>query len=66
MNWQKIIIDLCDSGLTQQEIAAKAGCAQTTVSELASGKTADPRFSLGQRLLAIARKRKPTQTAQEA
>jgi transcriptional regulator with XRE-family HTH domain len=34
-----------DKGLTQEELAAAAGCEQTTISQLECGKVRDPRYS---------------------
>lgn len=45
MDWTSIISELSQSGYTQFDIAARCGCGQTTISELAIGKTKDPRAS---------------------
>lgn len=50
MDWKQIIGQLQASGLSQPQIAARCGCGQATISDLASGKTSDPRHSLGQAL----------------
>jgi transcriptional regulator with XRE-family HTH domain len=50
MDWTKIIAEIQKHGYSQPQIAAICGCAQATVSDLASGMTKDPRHSLGQRL----------------
>ena len=55
--WQTIIKEIkLASGLTQPEIANKCGCGQTTISELETGKTGDPRYTLGKSLLSLHRK----------
>ncbi|APW37629.1 hypothetical protein RD110_10870 [Rhodoferax koreense] len=54
MEWKNVIAQIQTvRGLTQPQIAAKAGCAQATISDLARGKTTEPRHSLGVRLLAL-------------
>lgn len=53
MDWKNILADLRAAGWTQKDIAAKCGCAQTTVSDLATGKTDQPVYSIGERLTAL-------------
>lgn len=53
MDWKQIIAQLQAAGLSQAQIAARCGCVQATISDLASGKTSDPRHSLGQSLQAL-------------
>lgn len=53
MNWKNAIAELQGFGLTQPQIAEVCGCQQTTISALATGKTKDPRHSLGERLRAL-------------
>lgn len=53
MDWKKLIAELQAQGLTQPQIAERCGCGQATISDLASGKTGDPRHSLGQALKAL-------------
>ena len=65
MQWKNVISDIqTRQGLTQPQIAKAAGCAQATISDLATGKTNEPRFALGQVLLALSKKQprraKPT------
>lgn len=56
MQWKNVISEIqTNASLTQPQIASKAGCAQTTISDLATGKTAEPRHSLGEALLALRR-----------
>lgn len=50
MDWKSAISELQAFGMTQPQIAAACGCQQTTISALATGKTQDPRDSLGQKL----------------
>ena len=67
MQWKNVIADIqARQGLTQPQIAKAAGCAQATISDLATGKTAEPRFSLGQVLLAMSRKPARKAKQQEA
>ncbi|CAM8658280.1 hypothetical protein MCEMIEM13_01503 [Comamonadaceae bacterium] len=52
MNWKQVIADIQrEHKLTQGRIAAEVGCGQVTISELASGKTEQPRYNLGAALL---------------
>jgi transcriptional regulator with XRE-family HTH domain len=50
MDWTQIIGDLEDSGLTQKEIAERAGCSQPYVSQLKRGQRKSPDFQIGQAL----------------
>jgi transcriptional regulator with XRE-family HTH domain len=54
MNWQKLLSDLKDLGLTQMQIAERCACAQTTISDLATGATKQPGYAIGASLLALA------------
>jgi len=58
MDWKSTIADLQALGMSQPQIAAVCGCGQATISDLASGKTQDPRHSLGQNLIALLAKAK--------
>ena len=53
MDWKLLIAELRAHGLSQPQIAAACDCGQATISDLASGKTDDPRHSLGQALRAL-------------
>lgn len=53
MDWKSILADLKAAGRTQKDIATKCGCAQTTISDLATGKTDQPAYSIGERLMAL-------------
>jgi transcriptional regulator with XRE-family HTH domain len=50
VDWKLIIAEIQRHGYSQPQIAAACGCAQATVSDLASGVTKDPRHSLGKKL----------------
>jgi predicted transcriptional regulator len=50
MNWVQTIETIQRAGLSQSEIARRCGCAQPTINDLATGKTKDPRDSIGQAL----------------
>ena len=54
MNWSALISSIQAAGLSQPQIAAECGCAQSTISDLAGGRTKDPRYSIGQALNALA------------
>lgn len=54
MDWKIIIAEIQEYGhLTQPQIAAACGCSQGTVSDLVNARTAQPRHSLGEALLAL-------------
>lgn len=58
MQWTIVISDIqARHGWTQPQIAKAAGCGQATISDLATGKTTEPRFGLGKVLLALRDKR---------
>jgi predicted transcriptional regulator len=57
MDWKQVINQLQAGGLSQPQIAARCKCGQATISDLASGKTTDPRHSLGQALQQLLRER---------
>jgi len=64
MDWKSIISTLQERGLSQAVIAEKCGCAQPTISDLASGKTKQPGYALGQSLQKLmASKRKAAKVA---
>lgn len=54
MDWQKLLGELSEAGMTQQRIAARCGVAQSTISDLSRGKTLEPSFSLGVALQQLA------------
>jgi predicted XRE-type DNA-binding protein len=56
MNWVETIALLKQAGYTQPEIAEACGCAQSTISDLATGKTTVCRFEIGDALKAMAAK----------
>lgn len=53
MDWKSLISDIQTLGMSQPQIAAVCGCGQATISDLVSGKTKDPRHSLGVSLIAL-------------
>jgi transcriptional regulator with XRE-family HTH domain len=56
MNWVETIALLEKAGYTQIEIATACGCAQSTISDLATGKTRVCRFDIGIELKTLAAK----------
>lgn len=52
MNWKNILVEIFETGLTQAECATLWGVGQATVSDIATGKTKDPRGSLCMVILA--------------
>lgn len=53
MDWKSLIAEIQALGRSQPQIAAECGCGQATISDLVSGKTKDPRHSLGVSLIAL-------------
>lgn len=65
MNWTVVIADLQAAGWSQPRIAAECGCAQSTISDLAAGRTKDPRYTIGEALQRLRDKvAQPTTTPQ--
>lgn len=56
MQWKNYIAAITASGMSQLQLAKLAGCGQATISDLASGKTLEPRHSLGVALIRIGRR----------
>ena len=56
MQWKDYIAAITDKGMTQKQLAAKAGCGQATISDIASGKTLDPRSSIGLAILSVGKR----------
>lgn len=56
MHWNDYIAAIIDKGLTQKQLAQKAGCGQATISDIASGKTRDPRSSIGLAILGVGKR----------
>lgn len=57
-NWQDVILLLRIRGHTQADIARMTGTTQSVISDIAAGKTRDPRYSTGRKLLNLARRKK--------
>jgi transcriptional regulator with XRE-family HTH domain len=55
VDWPALLRGLKAAGVTQPEIALRLNCGQATVSDIARGKTLDPRFTLAAGLLRLAR-----------
>jgi transcriptional regulator with XRE-family HTH domain len=53
MQWKDYLAELAAKGVTQSRIARELGCGQATISDLALGKTQQPRVSLGMALLRL-------------
>lgn len=61
MDWKTLITEIQRTrGLSQAEIARMVGCSQPAISGLLNGKSAEPSYSLGARLVALL---KPTRKA---
>ena len=53
MNWTKIIQDLIDSGMSEQDIATSCGIKQPTLNALKSGKSKSTRYEIGDKLISL-------------
>lgn len=53
MDWNKIVAEIKETGLTQAQIADAIGVAAGTLSEICSGKVSEPKWSRGDALIAI-------------
>jgi transcriptional regulator with XRE-family HTH domain len=53
MDWNQIVAEIKETGLTQAQIANKIGVAVGTLSEICSGKVVEPKWSKGDALLAL-------------
>lgn len=53
MDWKKLISEIAETGMTQVEIAEQAGCAQSSLSDLACGRTKEPIYRIGKKLVAL-------------
>lgn len=53
MEWKDYLAMLAAQGVSQSQIAREVGCGQATISDLALGKTREPRTSLGMAILRI-------------
>ena len=60
MDWKKLIESLTAAGWKQQQIADRCGCVQSAISELATGKVKNPRFTIGQALIAMGKRKATT------
>lgn len=56
MKWNDFIAAIAEKGVSQSQLAKQAGCGQATISDLASGKTQEPRHSLGMALLKVGKR----------
>ena len=56
MHWKDYIAAIAEKGVSQSQLAKQAGCGQATISDLGSGKTQEPRHSLGMALLRIGKR----------
>ncbi|MGL4576111.1 MAG: helix-turn-helix domain-containing protein [Burkholderiaceae bacterium] len=50
MNWQKLITELGQMGLSQSEIGRRCGCSQSAISQLYAGKNKQPMADLADAL----------------
>ena len=51
--WPEIMETLAERGWTQAQLAARVGCSQSTLSDIATGVTAEPRYSIARVLIAM-------------
>jgi transcriptional regulator with XRE-family HTH domain len=53
MDWNKIVSEIKETGMTQSEIADHIEVSAGTLSELCSGKVVEPKWSKGDALLKL-------------
>ena len=53
MDWNKIVAEIKETGLTQAQVADAVGVSVGTLSELCSGKVSEPKWSRGDALIAL-------------
>lgn len=53
MDWNKIVAEIKETGLTQAQIADAIGVSAGTLSEICSGKVSEPKWSRGDALIAL-------------
>lgn len=61
MNLQSVIQELLNLGMTQTEIAEQCNCRQSSISDIATGQTKNPNFTLGTSLLNLLEKKREEQ-----
>ena len=57
IDWSAAVKALLESGLTQPQVAAACQCGQSTISDILTKRTLDPRVSLAFKLLQVAQQR---------
>lgn len=59
MDWKSVIFKAqAEHGLTQVQIAERVGCTQTCISDLYRGKTADPLYTVGAKLIQLTKSKR--------
>ena len=53
MDWNKLIVEIKATGMTQEQIADEIDVSVGTLSELLNGKINEPRWSRGDALIAL-------------
>lgn len=53
MDFQKIIAALMDAGITQQQIADRAGCTRPNIAAIKAGNVRQPSYAVGVKLLEL-------------
>ena len=53
MNWPQLIQDLIDTGWTYQRLSERTGAGVATLHDLKSGKSAEAKYNLGTKLVAL-------------
>lgn len=56
MTWKTYLSAIMDTGLTQTQVADAIGRRQSTISDIYSGKTTDPRSSIGLALISLGKR----------
>lgn len=57
MDWKTLIAEIRATDMKQDEIGRAVGVSQASISDLANGNIKEPKFSLGQALVSLHRKR---------
>lgn len=54
MQWSELLQRMVANGVTQSEIATRAGCSQPVISELMSGRSVDTKYFIGRAIVEFA------------
>ncbi len=57
MDWKLLVDGIKSTGMTQEQIAESIGCSVGSLSELINGKVNEPKWSRGDALISLHRRR---------